>query len=88
MLVELLWGSMSRSIVFFPLRARPSARLIEVVVFPSPPFWFVMEMVIIYRVLTRFGTDTSFSIRKKIIEVKPGICFIQIKMSDVRQKVP
>src|SRR6185295_12114216 len=39
------WGSRSRSRVFTPLLARAAARLIAVVVLPTPPFWFAIAMI-------------------------------------------
>ncbi len=30
----------------YPAMASPAARLIAVVLFPTPPFWLVMEMII------------------------------------------
>jgi hypothetical protein len=31
---------------FFPCLARPEARLIEVVVFATPPFWLIIAMML------------------------------------------
>src|ERR1043166_9601212 len=44
--IELLaCGSRSRSSVFEPRRANAAARLIAVVVFPTPPFWLVIAII-------------------------------------------
>jgi len=43
-LVALPWGSMSRTSVFFSATAREAPRLMAVVVFPTPPFWFAMAI--------------------------------------------
>src|SRR5215213_2910344 len=40
-LVRLACGSMSTSSTFWSAKASDAARLIVVVVFPTPPFWFV-----------------------------------------------
>src|SRR4030095_12848328 len=39
-------GSRSRRRTRFPLRAKAAARLMAVVVFPTPPFWFAMAITI------------------------------------------
>ena len=44
---EFACGSRSMSSVFFLRMASAAARLIAVVVFPTPPFWFAMAMTII-----------------------------------------
>ena len=45
--IELLaCGSRSTRRVFLPLLARAAARLMAVVVLPTPPFWLVMAMII------------------------------------------
>ena len=38
------WGSMSTRSTFRSAEARLAARLMAVVVFPTPPFWFEMQM--------------------------------------------
>src|SRR2546425_9615307 len=43
---EFACGSRSTSSVFFLRMASAAARLIAVVVFPTPPFWFAMAMTI------------------------------------------
>ena len=43
-IVLLAWGSRSMRRVFMPFWARAAARLMAVVVFPTPPFWFAMQM--------------------------------------------
>ena len=45
-IVLLAWGSRSMSSVRLPRRARAAARLIAVVVLPTPPFWFAMATII------------------------------------------
>ena len=40
------YGSASTSNTFFPCIARPIPRLTEVVVFPTPPFWLQMAIVL------------------------------------------
>src|SRR5262249_23645471 len=45
-IVLLAWGSRSMSSVRLPRRARAAARLIAVVVFPTPPFWFAIATII------------------------------------------
>src|ERR1700733_5541461 len=42
-------GSRSISNVGLPRRARAAARLIAVVVFPTPPFWLAMATIIEWR---------------------------------------
>ena len=42
--MELDWGSQSTSRVGTPLAAKLAARLMLVVVFPTPPFWLAMAM--------------------------------------------
>ncbi len=54
---------MSTSRVLNPLLARPSARFKEVVVFPSPPFWFVIAMISIF-----YWQPLFFSIENKAVE--------------------
>src|SRR5262245_18370299 len=46
---ELAWGSRSISSVRWPRNARAAARLIAVVVFPTPPFWLAIAMTITAR---------------------------------------
>src|SRR5690606_25197342 len=43
--VALPCGSASTRRTFLPARARPAARLMAVVVFPTPPFWFAIAMI-------------------------------------------
>src|SRR5437868_6791158 len=43
--VELAWGSRSTSIVGWPTSAKAAARLIAVVVLPTPPFWLTTAMI-------------------------------------------
>src|SRR5829696_9052794 len=55
-LVRLACGSMSTSSTFWSAKASDAAMLIVVVVFPTPPFWFVtatMRALKNYLVLTR-----------------------------------
>src|SRR5690349_10346015 len=47
------WGSRSISSVSLPRKARAAARLIAVVVFPTPPFWFAMARIILEGVPAR-----------------------------------
>ena len=49
--VELLWGSKSTSRVSWSKAARATARLMAVVVLPTPPFWLTNEIIfaIIYK---------------------------------------
>src|SRR5262249_30511212 len=42
---ELPCGSMSTNRVFFSMAAMQEARLTVVVVFPTPPFWLVMQII-------------------------------------------
>src|ERR1700690_1017168 len=42
----LAWGSQSTSRTFRPSNARQAARLMAVVVFPTPPFWFTMPRIL------------------------------------------
>src|SRR2546425_5230710 len=44
--VLLAWGSRSISRVLLFFRARAAARLMAVVVFPTPPFWFAIAMTV------------------------------------------
>src|SRR5213594_733146 len=44
-IVLLAWGSRSISSVRRPRRARAAARLMAVVVFPTPPFWLAMATI-------------------------------------------
>src|SRR5580765_5685317 len=44
-IVLLDWGSRSRSSVRLPRRARAAARLIAVVVLPTPPFWLAIATI-------------------------------------------
>src|SRR5436190_16944633 len=44
--MELLaWGSRSRRSVLLPRRANAAARLMAVVVLPTPPFWLVIAII-------------------------------------------
>ena len=43
---ELAWGSRSMSSVLRLRIAKPAARLMAVVVLPTPPFWLAMAMTI------------------------------------------
>ena len=43
-LVVLAWGSQSMSSVFFSITASAAERLMDVVVFPTPPFWLATHM--------------------------------------------
>src|ERR1044071_9377935 len=44
--IELLaWGSRSRRSVLVPRRANAAARLMAVVVLPTPPFWLVIAII-------------------------------------------
>src|SRR5437773_8739713 len=52
-IVLLAWGSRSMSSVGLPRSARAAARLMAVVVLPTPPFWFAMATII--RVTTNVG---------------------------------
>src|SRR5579864_9295008 len=45
-IVLLAWGSRSMSRVRLPRRASAAARLMAVVVLPTPPFWFAMATII------------------------------------------
>src|SRR5215831_4508400 len=45
-IVLLAWGSRSMRSVRLPRRARAAARLMAVVVFPTPPFWFAIATII------------------------------------------
>src|SRR5688572_4729169 len=45
-IVLFAWGSRSISSVRLPRRARAAARLMAVVVFPTPPFWFAIATII------------------------------------------
>src|SRR5262249_19641152 len=48
--MELLpWGSRSRRSVFEPRLAKAAARLIAVVVLPTPPFWFAIAIITLGR---------------------------------------
>src|SRR6476620_4751703 len=44
-IVLLAWGSRSTSSVWRPRRARAAARLMAVVVLPTPPFWFAIATI-------------------------------------------
>jgi hypothetical protein len=44
-IVLLAWGSRSISRHFMPFWASAAERLIAVVVFPTPPFWFAIAMI-------------------------------------------
>src|SRR3990172_3435037 len=44
--VEFPWGSASISRIFSPERASDAARLIAVVVFPTPPFWLAIAIIL------------------------------------------
>src|SRR5580765_7546292 len=44
-IVLLAWGSRSMRSVGLPRSARPAARLIAVVVLPTPPFWFAIATI-------------------------------------------
>src|ERR1700719_2613661 len=44
--VELAWGSQSMRSVGRPSRARAAARLMAVVVLPTPPFWLTTAMTL------------------------------------------
>src|SRR5882672_1285347 len=44
--VELAWGSQSMSSVGRPSRAMEAARLMAVVVLPTPPFWLTTAMTL------------------------------------------
>jgi hypothetical protein len=50
-LVALACGSRSTSRTFFPSSARAALRLIEVVVLPTPPFWFATAIIFTRAVL-------------------------------------
>src|ERR1700739_1857136 len=53
-MLELAWGSRSIRSVFFFFRAMAAARLMPVVVFPTPPFWLaIVRMAVIVRPGTR-----------------------------------
>src|SRR3954466_8344437 len=45
-IVLLAWGSRSMSSVGWPRSASAAARLMAVVVFPTPPFWLAMATII------------------------------------------
>ena len=45
--VVLAWGSTSRRRMGMPSRARAAARLMAVVVLPTPPFWLTMAMTLL-----------------------------------------
>ena len=54
--MELLpWGSRSRRSVFEPRLAKAAARLMAVVVLPTPPFWFAIAIITLGR-YTSFAT--------------------------------
>ena len=42
------WGSKSITRIFLPWNESAVARLITVVVFPTPPFWFITEMIWVF----------------------------------------
>src|SRR5271155_4248338 len=44
--VALAWGSQSASRILRPLRARHAAKLMAVVVLPTPPFWFTIPRIL------------------------------------------
>ena len=44
-LVRLAWGSMSTSRTCWSARASEAARLMAVVVLPTPPFWLAIAMI-------------------------------------------
>src|SRR6266849_5414052 len=48
-------GSRSRSSVLVPRRAKAAARLMAVVVFPTPPFWLVIAIITFDPILPRPG---------------------------------
>src|SRR5215210_7334074 len=55
-LVAFPWGSISTIRIFSPNPARYAARLIAVVLFPTPPFWFTMATTVaIAGILARLG---------------------------------
>src|SRR5918994_73446 len=65
-LVALPWGSMSTMRIFSPNPARYAARLIAVVLLPTPPFWFTMATTVatagilarLLKDLSGFGTSS------------------------------
>ena len=50
-LVEFAWGSQSISRTFFSITARDAAKFMAVVVFPTPPFWLAMAIILVISVL-------------------------------------
>ena len=47
-------GSPSMRSTFFPAWASPIPKLAQVVVLPTPPFWFVMAMICVFKIITSF----------------------------------
>ena len=70
--VALACGSASSSSTFLPRMASEAARLIAVVVFPTPPFWFASAMI--------------FAIRKKGLQLGKFSEF-KSKFSNVPEKM-
>src|SRR3954466_10049152 len=57
-IVLLAWGSRSMSSVRLPRSASAAARLMAVVVLPTPPFWLAMATIIQgWRILTPSSSD-------------------------------
>ncbi len=47
-------GSPSMRSTFFPACASPIPKLAQVVVLPTPPFWFAMAMICVFKIITSF----------------------------------
>src|SRR5690606_27777048 len=59
-------GSASTRSTFLPARARPAARLMAVVVFPTPPFWFAIAMIFAIVIVNSDMLGLSYGIRSRI----------------------
>src|SRR5512141_750263 len=58
--IELLaWGSRSRRSVFDPRRANAAARLMAVVVLPTPPFWLVIAIINFGKANCQFACEST-----------------------------
>ena len=96
--VALACGSASISSTFLPLVASDAAKLIDVVVFPTPPFWFAKAIIfpivkydtLLLGCLYEYLPD-EFALQKYIFyvrnrRIKPFFVLLQAKECDFYEK--